>query len=224
MNVDRILSAAPRSRMVRAALLGLAALVLGSLFLATYAVTVRTLAGQRLDNGAFVSWQQLNPFLGAFAQVLRPTLPLALGAVCCVLGLGALRARRVRALVRATLVVGITVPVSRWLRDAVLERPDLADLGYAYNTLPSGHVVASSALCVAVLLLWPRLSWPLVLWAGGVLLAASIASLLEHAHRPSDVVASLLLVGTVTCLVLALTQSPAPRTAGPGNSPGPPSS
>ncbi|RXR26829.1 phosphatase PAP2 family protein [Oerskovia turbata] len=191
-------------RSARVTLLLAGALVLGAMFAATYAVTVRTLAGQQLDNGAFVSWQQLNPFLGAFAQVLRPALPVALGVVCTVLGVVALRARRRRAVVPAVAVVVVTVPLARWLRDGLLDRPNLADLAYTHNTLPSGHVAVTAALCVAVLFLWPRRSGALVAWAVVVSLVACVASLLEHTHRPSDVVASLLLVGAVTCLVLAV--------------------
>ncbi|MFE4463643.1 phosphatase PAP2 family protein [Oerskovia sp. NPDC056781] len=193
-------------RSARVPLLLAGALVLGAVFAATYVVTVRTLAGQQLDNGAFVSWQQLNPFLGSFAQVLRPALPVALGVGCAVLGVLALRARRWRAVVRAVAVVVVTIPLARWLRDGALDRPDLADLAYPQNTLPSGHVAVTAALCVAVLFLWPRRSGALVAWAVVVSLVACVASLLEHAHRPSDVVASLALVGALTCLVLALTQ------------------
>ncbi|MFF2622094.1 phosphatase PAP2 family protein [Oerskovia jenensis] len=206
-------------RSARVPLLLAAALVLGALFAATYVVTVRTLAGQQLDNGAFVSWQQLNPFLGSFAQVLRPALPVALGVVCAVLGVLALRARRWRAVVRAVAVVVVTIPFARWLRDGALDRPDLADLAYPQNTLPSGHVAVTAALCVAVLFLWPRRSGALVAWAVVVSLVACVASLLEHAHRPSDVVASLALVGALTCLVLACTQPRRVRAAaaqGPG--------
>jgi membrane-associated phospholipid phosphatase len=186
-------------------------------FAVTYTVAVRTLPGQEADNGAFVSWQQLNPFLGAFAQVLRPALPVALGLVCAVLGGLALRDRRWFDVARGAAVVVVTVPLARWLRDGLLDRPNLADLAYPHNTLPSGHVAVTAALCVAVALLWPRrpgasVPWALVAWAVVVSLAACVASLLEHAHRPSDVVASLLLVGAVTCGVLAVAPRP-PRPA-----------
>ncbi|MHA7133379.1 phosphatase PAP2 family protein [Oerskovia turbata] len=198
------------SRAPGAALLAGAGVVCALVFAGVYVVAVRTLPGQEADNGAFVSWQQLNPFLGAFAQVLRPALPVALGVVCAVLGVLALRSRRWLAVGRSAAVVVVTVVLARWLRDGLLDRPNLADLAYPHNTLPSGHVAVTAALCVAVVLLWPRRSVWLVVWAVVVSLAACVASLLQHAHRPSDVVASLLLVGAVTCGVLAA--APTPRS------------
>ncbi|MGC0142892.1 phosphatase PAP2 family protein [Pseudactinotalea sp. Z1732] len=72
------------------------------------------------------------------------------------------------------------------------------------NTLPSGHVSLSAALAVAIMILWPsRARWPIVV-AGVLLATASLASVVAHAHRPSDVVASVLLTGAVTCAALAL--------------------
>lgn len=85
-----------------------------------------------------------------------------------------------------------------------LPRPDH---GYSYvdNTLPSTHAVIVVAAVAAILMLLPvaRPRWvdPLL---GVVVLMSCLGNVVGHAHRPSDVVASVLLVLAVASAVTAL--------------------
>jgi membrane-associated phospholipid phosphatase len=54
----------------------------------------------------------------------------------------------------------------------------------AYASMPSGHATTAFAAAVAVALLWPRLRWPMLLYA--VIIAASRVAL--DAHYLSDVI------------------------------------
>jgi membrane-associated phospholipid phosphatase len=98
------------------------------------------------------------------------------------------------------------------LRDDVLERPRFTDEAFPDNSLPSTHAIAAAALVAAVLLLWP---WPRPWWlpntAGVVLLLVAVGNIVSQAHRPSDVIASFLLVGAVTAAVLAVVGPPRHR-------------
>lgn len=100
---------------------------------------------------------------------------------------------------------------SRLLREW-LPRPDH---GYSYveNTLPSTHMTLVAAAAVAIVLLWPT-SLPgwLVPVLVALLVVAALGNVVGHAHRPSDVLASLLLVATATSMVRVVTRSP---TRGP---------
>jgi membrane-associated phospholipid phosphatase len=99
--------------------------------------------------------------------------------------------------------------VSQWLRDEVIERPDLGTAGYAHNTFPSTHACAGFALIGLGLLLWPKVPG-LVTLAVAALLAGLVAlgNIAGYAHRPVDVLGSLLLA--VTAILLAYAAQLAP--------------
>ena len=103
----------------------------------------------------------------------------------------------------AVAVIVVSTPLARWLR-LTLFRPDH---GYSYveNTLPSTHVAWVTACVVAVLLLWPgRRSPGLVLAGALVVWLACIGNVVGYAHRPSDAVASVVLVLVVTAASMDL--------------------
>lgn len=173
-------------------------------FAAVYLVAVCTAWGQTVDAWMFGSVQPGPGPVESAAHVLRPGLPLVLALACLPCGVGALRSRRWRPLAAAAMVVVVSVPVSRALREVVLGRPFFGEHAYLQNTLPSGHVTIAAALLVALVLLMPRGRRRLATAVAAIALpAACCASVVGHAHRPSDVVASLLLVGAVACAVLA---------------------
>ena len=182
--------------------------VLAVAFCALYRWAVQTSAGQVSDINQFAALQVLNPTLGPVATVLRPGLIAVGAAACVVLGVAAVARGRWRSLTAAALVVVVSVASSRALKDLILERPYLGEHGYTTNTFPSGHVSASLALLVAIALLAPR--WrsrrAAALTAVCLVVVGTVAcgvSLLEHVHRPSDVLGSVLLVGAVTAFTLA---------------------
>jgi membrane-associated phospholipid phosphatase len=97
------------------------------------------------------------------------------------------------------------VPLGPYLRDELLSRPRFDEEPFPLNSLPSTHATAAAALTVAVLLLWPcPRPWWLFNAAGVVLLLVAIGNVVSQAHRPSDVVASFLLVGALAAGALAL--------------------
>lgn len=191
--------------------------VLAAAFLALDLWAVRTEDGQSADIDLLVTLQSLNPALGPAATVLRPGLVVGGALACVALGVLALARRRWRSLCAAVLVVALSVGGTWALKELVLERPYLGDYGYTVNTFPSGHVSATLALVAAAALLSPAWRTPASRWLFrlallAVAVAACVSSLLEHVHRPSDVVGSVLLVGSVTALVVAAVRPPpAPR-------------
>lgn len=177
-----------------------------------YVTAVLTVPGQWLDDEVFGLAQDL-PF-----APLRPILPTlgrrvvpAVGLVVVAgVGVWALMARRWMQVGRAVVVVVLGVAIARGLR-VLLPRPDH---GYSYdaNTLPSTHVALVVACVVAVLIMWPthRLGW-LALVGTALVWVACVGSVFGYAHRPSDVVASVLLVGAVAGAVLAVPKREVPE-------------
>ncbi|MFF2270093.1 phosphatase PAP2 family protein [Cellulosimicrobium cellulans] len=206
---------APVPARPRSAALLVVLVLLVAAFVALWAASHLTVAGQQADAGAFRTLAPLHDAGRDLAGALRRGLPVACAAVVAVLGVVALVRRAWRDLLAAVLVVLGTVGIALGLRE-VLVRPDLGGYGYAHQTFPSGHVAVVGGLCVAIWLLWP---WPgsrtAAGWAGlGVTAAAALASVVTYAHRPSDVVGSLLVAAAVTVAVVWLLDVPGrPRAA-----------
>ena len=205
----------------RSVALGLSVLLVAALA-GLYLWAVRSESGQRTDISLLVDLQVLNPTLGPVATILRPGLIVAGALACGALGVVAAIGHRWRSLSAAVTVVVLSVSCTWALKNIVLDRPFLGEFGYTVNTFPSGHVSAALALVVAAALLAPawessaaRRTFTLILTA--VALAACFASVLEHVHRPSDVVGSVLLVASVTALAVAVVDPPRQRgTTRPG--------
>jgi len=183
--------------------------LLVAVFVALWAASHLTVAGQQADAGAFRTLAPLHDAGRDLAGALRRGLPVACAAVVAVLGVVALVRRAWRDVLAAVVVVLGTVGIALGLRE-VLVRPDLGGYGYAHQTFPSGHVAVVGGLCVAIWLLWP---WPTSRtaagWAGlGVTSVAALASVVTYAHRPSDVVGSLLVAAAVTVAVVWLLDVP----------------
>lgn len=188
----------------------LAAVALAGLYL----VAVRTPGGQLADVRGLAQLQGGGHVVAVAATWTRAVLPAVLTLVCLGLGLLSLVRHRVRDVVAATLVAVVPLAVSGWLREDVLTRPDLGDLGYAHNTMPSGHVSAAVGLAAAAVLLCPpRARPPAAAVAVAVAVLACTASVVGHAHRPGDTVASVLLVTVVAGAVVAAFDVPSQRTA-----------
>lgn len=168
-------------------------------------VAVRTHAGQHADIEVFVAVQALGDTVEYAASWLRAGLPMALALVCLPLVVRAVRAGRWHDVAGAAVIVVVSFALTTVLRLYLIDRPNLGDLGYPENTLPSGHVSAAAGLAIAAVLLWPAATRRLAALGAGVVIAvACLASVVGYAHRPSDVVASVLLVGAVACATTAL--------------------
>ena len=116
-----------------------------------------------------------------------------------------LRRRWGLALQVAVLVVGanITTQILKW---AILDRPDYGITTGTLNSLPSGHTTVAASVSMAVLMVVPRGGRAFVAVLGAAYTGATgIATMVGQWHRPSDVVAAVLVVLAWTALVGALT-------------------
>lgn len=188
------------------ALLGLACLAGFGLVLL---VAIRTGVGQRIDARLFSL--VLDTIPGDLRRALdgfaRRLLILVLSPVTALLVLVAIVRGRRRAAFFAVMLPVLLVPVSLWLRDAAVHRPDLGVPGYTYNTFPSVHATAVFALLAGVVAVWPAVLRP----SHGALIVATavvagVGNVAWYAHRPADVLGSLLLVAGPTLCAWAVLQ------------------
>lgn len=181
--------------------------VLAACFTVLYLLAVRTSDGQQADVDLF-GWATTAgdaPGVAGWATVVRAVAPAVLGVACVVAAARAVVRRRWRPLLAAALVVALSAAAARLLRTALLDRPYLGDFAYVENTFPSGHVAVTLAVGIALTILVPRRARGAVAAAVAVVvLLAGPASVVTLAHRPSDILGSVLLVGSLTGLVGAL--------------------
>jgi membrane-associated phospholipid phosphatase len=159
-------------------------------------VALTTETGQWLDELAFVQAQGAFPGLSTRAEQLLDSLPWVVGAVSAVcLVVLAVRSRRLAPAVTGAAVVLLSNLTVQLLKRVLVEKPDLGIQEAASNSFPSGHTAAAAAAVAVVLLAAPARSRALVALLGaGATTATGVATLLNGWHRPSDVVASLLVV------------------------------
>lgn len=179
----------------RLAILLAAACLAGVLIL--WGIFVLTYAGQHLDAAALEGSQIGAHYVSGHARPLLRvvSMPAAVSLVVIILVVGLLRRSHRRALWAVVAVVGANVStqmVKHWL----LWRPDygITERFDNANTLPSGHTtMAASAAVALVLLAGPR--WrALAAWVGALgAVAMGYSTLVMQWHRPSDVLAAILL-------------------------------
>lgn len=189
-----------------------------SMLLVLYVLAVLTPPGQALDDLLF-GWAQrlgVGPLRHWWPLVARDWAPFALVVLVVVMAVAALR-RRPFDVVGAAVLVGTSTAASLGLK-SVLVRPEYSVAGYPENTFPSTHVSATAALLVAVWLLAPRRPVWLTRTLGAAIALVAIGNVVGHAHRPSDVVGSVLLVTAVTAAVRAIGGGPPDTLTAPGQS------
>ncbi|MDG4831759.1 phosphatase PAP2 family protein [Solwaraspora sp. WMMD1047] len=168
-------------------------------FVALWQFAVGTERGQLLDTvaltGNTIGQDRVDEPVGT---VLNAVSAVSLLAATVFIGFIALiRGRILLAVVTTGLIAGanVTTQVLKY----VIERPDFGadpERDGAGNSLPSGHTTVAAAVAVALVLALPRR-----LRAWGAMLAASYAAITGAAtlsagwHRPSDAMASMLVVG-----------------------------
>jgi hypothetical protein len=162
-----------------------------------YATFVWTQLGQQLDASGFVVAGIVgsSPFGMAIGHA-RTAAVVALAVAAAIAAVPAVIQRRFHTLTTALLLVVASAAIARALRSE-LPRPYLGDFAYRYNTLPSGHAASAAALVVALLVLLPQgLASRMVNSVAVLVIAgAGMASVTSFAHRPSDVLAAILIVG-----------------------------
>jgi membrane-associated phospholipid phosphatase len=199
-------------------LAGLTATVAAVLVWSVWNYFVATPAGQLLDRTALLGADYGQ---GALWSLAEPVLDV-ISVTFIVLGLGTamaialLRRRWGLAVQVAFVVVGANV-ATQLLKKAVLDRPDVIDGWTGANTLPSGHTTVAASVAVALLLAVPRGARAVVAVLGATYTAATgISTLVGEWHRPSDVVAAVLVVTAWAALVMAFTPSSALDDLPPG--------
>ena len=172
------------------------ALVFAVAFVVVYLVFVRSYIGQLIDEKAFAGADAWKGGLIEFAHAFLDALPVVSVVVACIIAVIVVIVRRnwrvfFVGVVAAALANGST----QLLKYTVLSRPEKGiDVGLS-NSLPSGHTtVAASAAFVVFLVVSPRFR-PLAAVIGSAFaIAAGASTLVEQWHRPSDVIAGLLVV------------------------------
>ena len=160
---------------------------------------VQSERGQLLDTVALAgNWIGRARIENLVDTVLNTVSVVSLVVATAVIGFIALIRRRVAVAFGAMLLI-VGANLTTQVLKLLVERPRLGvdvERAAAGNSLPSGHTTVAAAVAVALLLVLPaRLRG-----AGGVVGAVvaavvGIATLSAGWHRPSDVVAALLVVG-----------------------------
>lgn len=205
---ERVRSAAPGRRPVAAAWPLLVALLSAAGVWLSWRVFVRSADGQRVDHASLVGAQIGQNRLWDVAEPVLDVVSvgfIAAAVIGCV-GIALVRRRWGLALAAAMVLGGANL-TTRVLKTMVLDRPDLG-YGPLSNTLPSGHTTAAASVAAAVVLVVPPRvrPWAAVLGAGYAG-ATGVSTLVGQWHRPSDVVAGLLVVlawAALACTVPAL--------------------
>ena len=164
--------------------------------LAVWALLVGTWTGQLLDSraldGSVIGAWRVSAHARALLHVV--SMPAVVVLVLTVLALALLRGVRRQALWACVTVVGTNVS-TQVLKQVVLPRPDwgFSERWDAANTLPSGHTAVAASAAVALVLVAPARWRPAAAWSGAALTALmGLSTLVCQWHRPSDVVAAVL--------------------------------
>ncbi|MFE5334574.1 hypothetical protein ACFQ8E_01570 [Isoptericola sp. NPDC056573] len=185
------------------------AAVLAACFVGLYAAAVVTPWGQLADDHLLGLTTSAGLLTRPVADALRTGLVVAAAGVAVVVGVVAVVRGRWWSAVTCAAVTLLSTALSVALRDVVLLRPlHDPDYGYLYNTYPSTHVTVTAALAVSIVVLWPyRTAHGRVVVREtvlGAVVVACLVNVLTFAHRPADVLGSLLLVGCVTSVAGAV--------------------
>lgn len=166
--------------------------------IATYYYFVQTTTGQFIDESALVEAVDIHGPAGKAATEFLdwlPTISLVMAAVV-VLFVTVIRRRWTAAGIAVTACIGANV-ATQVLKEILPARPDKGVVTLELNSLPSGHTtLAASAAAAVFLMASPR--WrPMAGFVGGSFaIASGVSTLINQWHRPADVVAAFLLVGT----------------------------
>jgi membrane-associated phospholipid phosphatase len=190
----------PISRLSPARYIG-AAVLCALVFAALYLFFVRDGTGQAIDQLAFNGAENGNTGMAVTHRLLDliPSVMVAVGAVVSIVV--ALVRRTWFALIVAAATALAAVVTTQLLKHVFLTRPDLGVDGYVSNSFPSGHttVAAASALLV-FLVASPHTRWLAGTVGAGFAVTAGVSTLVSLWHRPSDVIAALLVVAFWGCV------------------------
>lgn len=172
-------------------------------FALLYLAAVVMPLGQQIDARSLGHSIWGMPGTKPLSSTLRAAIPALLALLAGAAVIAGLVQRRWLDTLLSVVVAAVLIGASGPVRDAVFVRPFHGDYGYLVNSYPSRHVVAGLALCVVILRLWP---WRRTAAAARVVLIVAITvlavvSVTTLAHRASDVVGGVLLVGVLAPVV-----------------------
>jgi membrane-associated phospholipid phosphatase len=188
------------SRLTPTRYIGAAVLCLVA-FVALYLFFVRAETGQVIDQLAFNGAEDGTTGM-ALTQRLLDLIPSVMVMVGAVLSIVVALVRRAWFALAIAVACAVAASVTtQLLKNVVLTRPDLGVDGYVSNSFPSGHttVAAASALLV-FLVASPHTRWLAGTVGAAFAVAAGVSTLVSLWHRPSDVIAALLVVSFWGCI------------------------
>lgn len=211
----------PTARVAPRVAAGLVAVVAAGLAWAVWRFFVDTYAGQMLERAAFDGAVNGQGPLWTLGEPVLDTISLTfvVGGLAAAVAIAVVRRRWGLAVQVGFLVVGANV-TTQAVKHVLLGRENLIGGWTAENSLPSGHTTVAASVAAALVLVVPRRARPLVAVLGGAYTAAiGVSTLVGQWHRPSDVVAAVLVVLAWGALVCTFTprSSLDPRA---GSSPG----
>lgn len=179
------------------------ALLSTAVFALLYVFFVRTHAGQLIDQLAYdgADFGQRG-VTSPLTQAVLDSLPIASAVIGLLLTIIiAVIRRSVRTFAVAVGVAVAAIATTQLLKYGVLSRPDLGVEGYAGNSFPSGHTTFAAASAMALFLVAsPRTRSKVGVWGTVFAVLAGLSTLADQWHRPSDVIAALLVVAFWGCV------------------------
>lgn len=171
--------------------------------IAVWRYFVGSSTGQALDQAAFDGATYGRGKLWVVAEPVLDVVSISFVVIGLVVAMGiALVRRRWNLAAQVVVLVAGANLTTQLLKKVVLERPDLGYDAWG-NSLPSGHTTVAASVSVAVVLAVPRRIRPLVALCGAAYtVATGISTLVGQWHRPSDVIAAMLVVlawGALVC-------------------------
>ncbi|MEU4161051.1 phosphatase PAP2 family protein [Actinoplanes sp. NPDC026670] len=172
----------------------LVSVIAGLGLVATYHVFVRTISGQWLDTAAMLGTEVHHARLEELLrQTLNATTLTSLVLVCLIAATVGVVRKRIDLAIAAAVLVLAGNATTQVLKDW-LPRPTLDGLTYP-NSLPSGHTTAAASVAFALVIVLPAaLRGPAALVGAGYTAAIAIGTVWARWHRPSDIIAALLVV------------------------------
>lgn len=185
--------ATPHAHVLAGVLLALAG---GAGVWGVWQVFVLNKTGRLLDLASFNGAELGRNRLWSTAEQILDVISVPFIAVVLLAAvlLAALR-RRVAVAVQVAVLMGGANLTTQLLKNLVLDRPDVNTFDSLLPTLPSGHTTAAASVAAALVLVVPRVLRPYAALLGAVYTTATgVSTLVASWHRPSDVVAAILVV------------------------------
>lgn len=203
-------------KLTTAAWLAVLTSVNAGLLLLVVHYSLGTIRGQMLDTVALTgNWVGRDRFGVPLNTALNAISVASLVIVLIVVGLIPLVRRRYSLAIMAVVLVAGSALTTYLLKGYVLTRAEFGvdpDRAGAGNSLPSGHATAAAAFAVGLVLVLPPAARGVASVIGATYAAVvGVATLSAGWHRPSDVIASYLIVGGWAAgagLLLTLAQRP----------------